>query len=112
MPTLENTLRNAVRQLLACGVEAAMVEASALLFRATGATKLEVMLDGARPLTPDQTEHFQELLTRRLNHEPLAYILGEQDFWGLTFKVRPGVLIPRADTETLIATILALLPDK
>jgi release factor glutamine methyltransferase len=45
---------------------------------------------------------FDDLIARRLAHEPVAYITGERDFWDLTLKVGPGVLIPRPDSETLI----------
>lgn len=49
------------------------------------------------------------LVTRRLNHEPLAYLLGEQEFYGLNFKVSPATLIPRSDSETLIDRALKAL---
>jgi release factor glutamine methyltransferase len=50
---------------------------------------------------------FEELIARRLAHEPVAYITGERDFWDLTLKVGPGVLIPRPDSETLIEAAIA-----
>ena len=52
------------------------------------------------------------LTARRVQREPMAYILGEREFWGLTFKVTPDVLVPRPDTETVIEAALALLPDR
>ena len=53
-----------------------------------------------------------ELLSRRLEREPLAYILGSWEFYGRPFFVGPGVLVPRADTETLIEAALSLGPQK
>ena len=51
----------------------------------------------------------ERLLKKRLSGEPLQYILGEWEFFGLTFKVGPGVLIPRPDTEVVVETALKLL---
>lgn len=59
-------------------------------------------------LTPAQLEQAQHWLQRRCSGEPLAYITGEQEFWSLSLRVSPATLIPRADTETLVETALAL----
>jgi release factor glutamine methyltransferase len=55
---------------------------------------------------------FEELIARRLNHEPVAYITGRKEFWSLDFAVGPGVLVPRPDTETLIEEAVRLVPDR
>lgn len=52
------------------------------------------------------------LTARRVQREPMAYILGEREFWGLSFRVSPAVLVPRPDSETVIEAALALLPDR
>lgn len=52
----------------------------------------------------------RELTARRIQREPMAYILGEREFWGLPFKVSPAVLVPRPDSETVIEAALALMP--
>jgi release factor glutamine methyltransferase len=54
----------------------------------------------------------QSLTARRVKREPMAYMLGEREFWGLPFKVTPAVLVPRPDSETLIEAVLALMPDR
>ena len=54
----------------------------------------------------------RSLTARRVRREPMAYILGEREFWGLPFKVTPAVLVPRPDSETVIETVLALMPDR
>jgi len=64
-----------------------------------------------RALTTAQQTAFESLFQRRLNGEPVAYILGRQDFWSLDLEVSPATLIPRADTETLVEKALALLPS-
>ncbi|MEM8695968.1 MAG: peptide chain release factor N(5)-glutamine methyltransferase [Pseudomonadota bacterium] len=55
---------------------------------------------------------FDELVARRVGHEPLAYIIGHREFWSLDFAVGPGVLIPRPDSETLIETACRALKDR
>jgi release factor glutamine methyltransferase len=63
-------------------------------------------LDGAAP------DGFNGLLTRRLGHEPIAYIIGSRDFWTISLSVGPGVLIPRADSETLIEAAVELFAGR
>jgi release factor glutamine methyltransferase len=64
-----------------------------------------------RHMADTAPETFLALLTRRHNHEPVAYILGHQDFYGLNFLVTPDVLIPRGDSETLVEAALKARPD-
>jgi release factor glutamine methyltransferase len=54
----------------------------------------------------------RSLTARRIAREPMAYILGEREFWGLPFKVSPAVLVPRPDSETMIEAVLGLMPDR
>ncbi len=54
----------------------------------------------------------RSLTARRVRREPMAYILGEREFWGLPFKVSPAVLVPRPDSETVIEVALQLLADR
>ncbi len=61
-------------------------------------------------LSADQVEQYDEWLRRRAAHEPIQYILGEQEFYGLTFVVTPDVLIPRPETEHLVEALLARVP--
>lgn len=57
-------------------------------------------------INPEDNQQFQALLKRRINGEPIAYILGGREFYGLSFKTTPDTLIPRPDTETLVETAL------
>lgn len=100
----------------ACGgVRAALTEAAArlalvsdtprldaelLLAHALGVAREALLLDPARFAVPAA---FAALVERRLAHEPVAYILGQRDFWSISLTVGPGALVPRADSETLIA---------
>ncbi|WP_245543184.1 peptide chain release factor N(5)-glutamine methyltransferase [Oceanospirillum maris] len=63
-------------------------------------------------LTAEQWQAFQTVVARRRKGEPVAYLLGYREFWGLNLKVSPDTLIPRPDTEDLVAKALALLPDQ
>lgn len=60
-----------------------------------------------RLLTADQLQHFLALLTRRAHGEPVAYLMGEKEFWSLSILTQPSTLIPRPDTEVLVETVLA-----
>ncbi len=60
-------------------------------------------------LTAEQNQQFQALLARRLKGEPIAYILGEKEFWSLSLEVTPDTLIPRPDTELLVELVLQTL---
>ena len=63
-------------------------------------------------LTAEQWQAFQTVVARRRKGEPVAYLLGYREFWGLSLKVSPDTLIPRPDTEDLVAKALALLPNQ
>jgi release factor glutamine methyltransferase len=63
-----------------------------------------------RELPADQEILYQNLIVRRLQHEPIQYIIGQQEFYGLKFHVTPSVLIPRPETEHLVEAVLKLLP--
>lgn len=63
-------------------------------------------------LSESQAKDFQHLLARRLDGEPIAYILGYREFFGMRLKVSPATLIPRSDTEILVETALAIIPSQ
>ena len=84
-------------------------EARRLLASLTGQPLTWFMAHGDDPADPDTAARFQALAERRRAGEPLAYLLGQQEFYGRPFTVSPAVLIPRADTETLVETALEQL---
>ena len=86
-------------------------EAAQLLFHTTNTTERELALRGEQLVTEHAESMLFSLCQRRLQGEPLQYLLGEWEFYSLPFRVGPGVLIPRADTETLVDTALELLAD-
>ena len=84
-------------------------EARRLLASLTGQPLTWFMAHGDDPADPNTATRFQTLAERRRAGEPLAYLLGQQELYGRPFTVSPAVLIPRADTETLVETALEQL---
>ena len=95
-------------ELQSAGVTEYELDARLLLEYCTGKTRTEIFLDGGCEVTQEVVESYQLLLERRKKREPLAYIIGEQEFWSLPFSVNPDVLIPRPETEFLLDRVLAL----
>ena len=94
-------------RLEAAGVPDARLDAELLLARVLEEDRLKMRLDGIRTLEDEQEQRFDALIARRQTREPLQYIEGEAAFMGLTFRVAPGVLIPRQDTEILCEEALS-----
>jgi release factor glutamine methyltransferase len=65
-----------------------------------------------QPLQKEELARYRKLIQRRLRHEPVAYIVGQREFWSLPFKVTPEVLIPRPETEILVAEALKILSSE
>jgi release factor glutamine methyltransferase len=82
-----------------------------LLCEATGLTRVQLITQGDRALTPDEASRLDDLVARRLRGEPIAYIVGRREFFGLDFRVGPAVLIPRPDTELIVELALERLPQ-
>ena len=102
-----DALREAAARLAATS-ETARLDAELLMAHALGVTRSEMLL---RHMDATSPAAFDELAARRARHEPVAYILGSQEFYGLDFAVTPDVLIPRRDSETLVAAALDARPD-
>ncbi len=93
------------------GVEAARLSGELLLARVLACTRLELYLRFEQPLKPGELAAFKGLILRRRAHEPVAYILGTREFWGLEMSCGPGVLVPRPESEHLVEEALARLQD-
>lgn len=85
-------------------------EARLLLARATGFSEASVLAHPERELPAQAQVRFLEFAARRTRGEPIAYILGEKEFYGLALAVSPAVLIPRPETELLVELALARVP--
>lgn len=89
------------------GIESPRLDAELIVAHALGITRTQVIIDAMRPLAGEELAELRELVKRRRSHEPIAYLRGEREFYGLVFKVDRRVLVPRPDTETLVDTALA-----
>lgn len=89
----------------------ASFEAFCLLEKLFGWNKNQVLLHKDQEVSPEQAENLAALLEKRKSGYPLQYLLGSWDFWGYDFQVGEGVLIPRADTETLCEAVLTAAKD-
>jgi release factor glutamine methyltransferase len=86
------------------------LDAELLLEYVTGLTRASFRAGPERELPAAAGWSFQQLIKRRMQGEPVAYILGQQEFWSLLFEVSPAVLIPRPETELLVERALIHLP--
>lgn len=98
--------RDGVAQLRAAGIEHAQREVIWLLEEALGVSRPAIHADGTERVGGRAAEQARRLFARRAQHEPVQYLLGTQDFCGLTCEVTPAVLIPRPETELLVEETL------
>ena len=111
---IQDILReNSHRLLLALelDVATARIEVQSLLQAVLKVSRAYLFTYPEQLLTDEQHSQYTQLFERRLSGEPLAYILGEREFYGLNFKVTPATLIPRADTELLVELALQRIPQ-
>lgn len=109
-PSIEHIIQQSSQQLAASS-ESAKLDVELLLAHCLGKDRTYLFTWADKQLTEEEECAFQAVLTRRLKGEPIAYILGQQEFWDLTLNTAQHTLIPRADTETLIEWVLALSDD-
>ncbi|GAB4301206.1 MAG: peptide chain release factor N(5)-glutamine methyltransferase [Ignavibacteriaceae bacterium] len=93
------------------GIEAPRINAELLLADILNCKRLDLYLRYDKPLTEEEKARYRIYLDRRGNYEPLQYILGKTEFYGIEFKVTPAVLIPRQETEILVEEIIDKLKD-
>ena len=99
-------------RLAAAGIEDARSEAWLLLAIATGRSRAELVAGAQAPLDAVEEERLEALAARRLAREPIAYIVGEREFWSLPLQVGPAVLVPRPESETVVEAALAEVRDR
>ncbi|MCK9230083.1 MAG: peptide chain release factor N(5)-glutamine methyltransferase [Syntrophales bacterium] len=106
---VKSTLRNAEALLRESGSPSARLDGEVLLGWCLDVGRISLHAHSERFLTDDERERFGRALARRSKGEPVAYIVGEKEFWSLSMTVSNDVLIPRPDTETVVEETLELL---
>ena len=107
--TVKSLINWATEYLKERRVAAPRLSAELMLARVLTCTRVDLYLRFDQPLNPLELSEFKKLIIRRRVHEPLAYILGRREFFGLELSVGPGVLVPRPETEHLVEEGLRLL---
>jgi len=107
--TLQGLCRELRRELERAGIPGAALEARELACAGCSKTREAFFRDGPLPLSGEEVRRVRALAARRLAGEPVAYLVGEWEFYGLPLTVTPAVLIPRVDTEVLAREAIAFL---
>jgi len=94
------------------GVDEPRLQIELLLAHVLGIKRIQLYLQFERELTDRELEPLREMVRRRAEREPLQYIVGRTEFFGMEFKTDPRALIPRRETEHLVETVLGFFPDK
>ncbi len=109
---VRTTLQKAMRCLEQAGVDSPRKDAELMLIEAWGVSQTDLIIRAQEEVPEDVISQFNQLLERRLNREPLAYILGKKAFWKDEFIVSEDVLVPRPETEHLIEMVLKYRPNQ
>lgn len=110
MSTLAQWLQNATVALTQIS-DSPRIDAEALARHALALTATQLIVHAERTLHRPENTALDALLARRQQGEPIAYLVGEREFWSLPIKVNAHVLIPRPETELLVAQALRFIPD-
>lgn len=100
--TIRELMKFAIDHLQRRGFDETRLNVELLLSHALGCQRIQLYTNFDKPLTPEELKAFRTLYERRLNREPVQYIIGSASFMGLQFQVDQRVLIPRPETETLV----------
>jgi release factor glutamine methyltransferase len=103
--------KGARTRLEAAGITGPVIDARLLVEAAAEVTRVEIVTDPHRELTPEQEATLEDYLTRRSNREPVSHILGRKGFWKIMLGVTKDVLTPRPDTETVVEYSLREFPE-
>jgi release factor glutamine methyltransferase len=93
-------------------IEQPRAGAEILLAHTLGIGRVDLYIQYDRPLEPRELEVYKGFIQRRIQREPVAYIVGKKEFWSMDLKVTPDVLIPRPETETLLEAAFRIVPQE
>jgi release factor glutamine methyltransferase len=94
------------------GIDSSRSTAEILLAHTLGLTRVDLYLRYDQPLVRSELDYFKTLIKRRINREPVAYIVGSKEFWNIELSVTKEVLIPRPETECLVEEALSVLSQE
>lgn len=109
--TISQQLKLATEKLNAAGIDNARLDAEVLLAYVLNSRRLALYVQIEKVLTDEQLTRYRNLIKRRLERIPVAYLTGHKEFMGLNFAVTPDVLIPRPDTEVLAQGVIEHLHE-
>ncbi len=111
--TVLDLLRWTTQHFAERGIDTPRLDAECLLAFALGCDRLALYVNYDRPVDEGERARFRELVRERASERlPVALLVGEREFWSLAIRVTRDVLVPRPDTETLVAAALDLIPDR
>ncbi len=110
--TVRRALGQAISELTAAQVPSATTAAEVLLMHVLGHDRTVLYAHPEVELSLEQERAYRLLLERRATGTPTQYLTGRQEFWGMTFRVEPGVFIPRPETEHVVETALAIVRER
>jgi release factor glutamine methyltransferase len=110
--TILKLLRWATTHFKTLHVDHPRSDAEILLSHALGLARVDLYVQYDRPLEPKELAAFKVLVKRRMQREPVAYIVGEKGFWKLDLEVTRDVLIPRPETELVVEAALSVIPSE
>jgi release factor glutamine methyltransferase len=110
--TLLRVLEWTASRFARAGIESARLDAQVLLAHILSCDRVGLYMNFDKPLAPEELDRYRALIKQRLAGRPVAYLVGEQEFWSLPFHVDETVLIPRRDTETVIEVVLDRVADR
>jgi release factor glutamine methyltransferase len=110
--TVAEAINKAANLLSAAGITNARLDAEVLLSHITKKDRVWLITHRDDAFDDAYQQNFADVIERRSRREPLQHIIGNQEFWGLEFKVSPDVLIPRPETEFIVEAALAIMQDR
>jgi release factor glutamine methyltransferase len=110
--TIRDLLKVTTDYLQLKGIDSPRASAEILLAHHLKVDRIDLYLHFDKPLQEGEVAGYRSLIKRRLNREPIQYITGRQEFWSLAFRVGPGVLIPRPESELLVEESLGWLRQR
>jgi release factor glutamine methyltransferase len=110
--TILNLIRWTTERFQKEGLASPRLDAEVLLAATLAVDRVKLYTHFDQPVQAAELARFKEMIQRRLKREPVAYIIGRREFWSLSFKVTPEVLIPRPESETLVEETIRLFSSR